>query len=72
MFVDSSGQRDKFHSMGQGSYYAQRVEILRCLAASMSDQQTRHVILTLADQCERRAQDKAAALKAIKDRVGAQ
>lgn len=58
--------------MGRVGYSLQRVELLRTLAASMSDEQSRHTILNLAGTFERRARDKAAALESIMDRIGAQ
>lgn len=58
--------------MGRVAYSKQRVELLRSLAASMSDVETRHTIFKLASECEQRARGKAAALESIRDRVAAQ
>lgn len=57
--------------MGRVAYSLQRVELLRTLAASTSDDQSRRTILSLAGTFERRARDKAAALESIMDRIGA-
>ena len=58
--------------MGRIGYSSQRVELMRSLAESMPDEQTRHTILRLADEYETRAHHKAAALELIRDRFSFQ
>ena len=58
--------------MGRVGYSSQRVELMRLLAESMSDDRSRQAILRLADDYESRARDKAAALLLIRDRFSFQ
>ena len=58
--------------MGRVGYSSQRVELMRSLAESMSDDRSRQAILRLADDYECRARHKAAALLLIRDRFSFQ
>ncbi len=69
---DSYGRGVKFDAMGRVDYSKQRIELLRSLAASLTDEQTRQTVLRLASKCERKARDRTAALKLIRDRIADQ
>lgn len=63
---------DKVALMGRIGYSSERVELMRSLAESMPDERSRSTILRLADEYEKRARDKAAALILIRDRFSFQ
>lgn len=58
--------------MERVDYAAQRVDLLRSLAASMSEERSRCLIFGLADDFEKRARYKKAALEMLSNRESAQ
>ncbi len=58
--------------MGRVDYSKQRIELLLSLAASVANDQTRQIVLSIAGKCEQKARDRAAALVLIRDRIADQ
>jgi len=69
---DSYRRGGRFDAMERVDYSRQGIELLRSLAASLTDKQTRQTVLRLADKCERKARDRIAALELIRDRIADQ